>query len=705
MTDNGNTSRNTYTKIRLTDRLTRRGAMEEIGIGGPIRTGGRIEEEFLPQLQGKQGAQTYSEMRRNDPIIGAILFAVETVLRSVDWSPQPGGDTEADEKATAFLESNLIDMSHTWNDFTDDILSIVVHGWAWFNTVYKLRRGENAKPHSQFDDGLLGWRKFSIRAQEGLDEWQFDEHGGVEGMWHAAPPANQRVFIPIQNSILFRTRHERGSPEGYSLLRNAYRPWYAKKTIEWLEGVGVERDLVGLGIITPAMDTDWQSGSTARTEALAILERLRVDEQGGIMLPPPQGPDDHQKWHFELIGSPGSKLFDTNAIINRYANEIAVSVLAGVIRFGLSGVGTYNLAENMLDLFQLALNGILNGIKDTLNRFAVAPLFTLNGSAFAGITARPTLMHSGVTKRDVVKVAASLSTLVKNGIITPDDELEAHMRTNFGLPDRVPETSREMPKPDQSQPKDSGGSTAPEKESAIEPYSPSQLPDMTDDDWPTHASTSEEDEDTDWYDDNPDPEPQGWRRIFGRGPRKTPLSRVRTQARAGSAAMDTLAAQFKAGTITRGQFITGFQVQVRDSMNTALSMAQRRLTPATRAIPRATRNLATQYANRQLGYARGLMSEMDGLSQAKLAQRAKLYTNSSEGLYHTVVRDGAKPEMQATWRLGEAEHCPDCLSREDKSWRADELPWVPRDGQSQCLGNCRCWVQYTKSKPGDAVVA
>ncbi|WP_155274431.1 hypothetical protein [Piscirickettsia salmonis] len=45
---------------------------------------------------------------------------------------------------------------------------------------------------------------------------------------------------------MFRTTSRKGNPEGRSILRNAYQPWYYKKNLESIESIGIERNLVGL---------------------------------------------------------------------------------------------------------------------------------------------------------------------------------------------------------------------------------------------------------------------------------------------------------------------------------------------------------------------------------------------------------------------------------------------------------------------------
>lgn len=131
-----------------------------------------------------------------------------------------------DQEAADFLESCLGDMSQPWSDVISEILSFLVYGWSFHEIVYKRRDGDSPDPvrRSRYADGRIGWRKLPIRAQDSLLEWQFDEAGGLQAMVQSPPPSYERLVIPIDKALLFRTEVSRGNPEGRSILRNAYRP-------------------------------------------------------------------------------------------------------------------------------------------------------------------------------------------------------------------------------------------------------------------------------------------------------------------------------------------------------------------------------------------------------------------------------------------------------------------------------------------------
>ena len=133
--------------------------LDELGVTGLEQTGGRIHEEFLPQLQGKRGVQVFKEMRDNDPTVGAMLFAIEMLIRQVEWRVEPASESPEDQAAAEFVDGCFEDMSVTWDDTLSDILSMLVFGFSVLEEVYKVRDGRQEDPtlSSKFDDGRIGW--------------------------------------------------------------------------------------------------------------------------------------------------------------------------------------------------------------------------------------------------------------------------------------------------------------------------------------------------------------------------------------------------------------------------------------------------------------------------------------------------------------------------------------------------------------------
>jgi hypothetical protein len=116
-----------------------------------------------------------------------------------------------------------------------------------------------------------------------------------------------------------------------------------------------------------------------------------------------------------------------------------LSVLAQFIMLGMSQVGSYALSQTQGDLFVLAAQAFLGAVASVINRYAVARLMELN--AFPGITGLPEVVFSPVGVPKLAELAAFVNQLVDKEVLTPDAELERHLRQVAGLPAPVVEIS------------------------------------------------------------------------------------------------------------------------------------------------------------------------------------------------------------------------------------------------------------------------
>lgn len=415
----------------------------ELGTTGLKRTGGYLDEEFLPALRGRKGVQVYREMGDNDPITGALLYAITQLLRNVDWPVIPAGKTKEDTEAAKFVEECMDDMSHTWDDFIVEALSCLQYGWAWHEIVWKKRVGpyqRDGKSRSKFTDGKVGIRRLPIRAQETLQRWAFDEDGNVKGMIQLAPPDYKLRVMPIERSLLFRYGAHKGSPEGRSMLRNSYRPWFYKKRLEEFESVGVERDLAGLPMVTVPSDYLRAAKGTDQGKMVEAMRKMvrsvRRNEQEGLVFPAAYDPDTNQPlFKMELLGSGGARQFSTNELIQRYEQRQLMTVLADWIIVGHQGsTGTYNLHVDKTGIFRAGVNSITQSLADVLNRHLIPRLFAMNG--WRPKNGLPTIQPTNVDAPDLGQLSQFLGATQQLGFNWgPDADMERFLRHAAGMPE------------------------------------------------------------------------------------------------------------------------------------------------------------------------------------------------------------------------------------------------------------------------------
>ena len=406
---------------------------KELGRTGLPIYGGVIYSEFLPELQGQKGVHVYTEMSENDATVGAIMFAIKMLIRQAKWSVQAQGKEEVDERAAEFVESCLHDMQSTWTDTISEILSFLTYGWSVHEIVYKRRMGRSKDPRleSKFDDGLIGWQKLPIRAQESLYQWIYDENDNLIAFEQMPAPRYQIIRIPVEKLLMFRTESRKDNPEGRSILRNAYRAYYFKKRIEEIEGIGVERDLAGFPVLTaPEGVNVWDSANAPLLQLCNdFVKNIRRDAMEGLTMP--------AGWELKLLSTGGSRQFDTTAIIQRYNVAIAQTVLADFLFLGHENVGSFALSSDKTELFAMAIGAYLDMIAEVFNRTAIPRLIEINRKSFAKLQEYPKLIHGDIETRELSSLSEFLKTTVGLGLITPDDELENYLREQAELPTKV----------------------------------------------------------------------------------------------------------------------------------------------------------------------------------------------------------------------------------------------------------------------------
>ncbi|MBU2249779.1 MAG: MerR family DNA-binding transcriptional regulator, partial [Gammaproteobacteria bacterium] len=91
----------------------------ELGDTGLSRWGGSVDQAHLTELTGSAGWKLYREMRKNDPVIAAIFFAIEQSLKQASVRVKPASEKAADKKVAEFIDESRTDMSSSWSDTMD----------------------------------------------------------------------------------------------------------------------------------------------------------------------------------------------------------------------------------------------------------------------------------------------------------------------------------------------------------------------------------------------------------------------------------------------------------------------------------------------------------------------------------------------------------------------------------------------------------
>lgn len=413
---------------------------KQLGTSGLKRYGPYVYEEFLPELRWPRAGKIYQEMSDNDPVIGAILYLAEMLIRGTTWSVEAASTSEADVEAAKFLKECMDDMDMSWANTICEILSMLTYGFSFHEIVYKVRRGPNETSNrykSKYSDGRVGWRRIPIRAQTSLHEWEFNKEGDVTAFIQCAEPDFKIVRIPMTKGLLFRTRISRDNPEGKSLLRNAYRPWFFKKHFEEVEGIGIERDLAGFPVLTCPDGLDlWNDEDPnmvkLRSNAEQLVSSVRRDSEEGILLP--------YGWELKLLTSGSGRQINIGETIDRYDNRIAITMLSDIILIGNNKAGSFALADTKQTILGAALQAQLQNISDVFNSKAVPDLFSYNH--FPDITDLPKIVPGQIQTPSLKELALVLRSMGLN--IAGDMKLQNYLRHILNMPELDEATFNEV---------------------------------------------------------------------------------------------------------------------------------------------------------------------------------------------------------------------------------------------------------------------
>jgi hypothetical protein len=401
---------------------------------------GLRQDEFITELRGTRGTKKFREMRENDPIVGAILMAMDMMIRAVDWRIE--GE---DQAGNDFLESVINSMdTATFEEFISDVLSFLPYGFSVFEIVWKRRP----------EDGRIGIAKLAPRAQWTIDRFDTTDTGEITGVWQMA--TQKSVFIPYEKVLHFRTVSINDDPAGRSVLRSAFTSWYYQNKIKEIEAIAIERELNGLPMATVPSEylrADATPDQIAFVNSLKqILRDVRKNEQGYIIVPSDLYQDDDGRFtstkmvEIKLLTSQGTRDIDTGKTILRYQQDMARSVMADFVMLGANDRGSFALSESKADLFLRALEGFVDSIAGTLNRVLVPRLWAMNGMT----TPMPKITRGRIAPVQLDELGNFIQRLTLAGAdLFPDDVLDRHVRDVAGLP---PPDPNRPPRPAQVAP-------------------------------------------------------------------------------------------------------------------------------------------------------------------------------------------------------------------------------------------------------------
>lgn len=86
-----------------------------------------------------------------------------------------------------------------------------------------------------------------------------------------------------------------------------------------------------------------------------------------------------------------------------------------------------------------------------------------------------------------------------------------------------------------------------------------------------------------------------------------------------------------------------------------------------------------------------------------IAARTQLYANALGAAFNHGAVEAAEVDELIFWRLGACDHCTSCpVLAVSGPYTRNTLPTMPRDGVTECRGNCCCFLEFIR-RPGRRV--
>lgn len=388
-------------------------ATHELGVAYPSPYTSWTREEWNPKLRDKQGLREYYKMKRLDGTVRGALRLLKTPILAGRWFIEPASSSVRDTNIAKFVENNLFNgLNVSWTTLLGDILLFCEYGYMPFEKVYD----RNSK-------GEIVLRKLAPRHPLDIREWQYDDHGGPDGIVMEQTEIQDTIFIPIAKLANFSLEPEAGDMTGISVLRSAYKHYYYKDTFYKIDAIQKERHGIGVPVIKLPMGF-----SSADKKAADELGRnLRTNERAHVVLPP-----NWELMFAELSGQP----VDCLPSIDHHDRKIMANILAPFM-------DESNVDPKSTDIFYKSTRYIGLTVCDIFNRHIIPQLVDFNFMLGPDRKYPQLRVRRIGEQEDARTMSFSLRNLVGAGIVIPDDALEDFARKEIDLPPRDPDSARD----------------------------------------------------------------------------------------------------------------------------------------------------------------------------------------------------------------------------------------------------------------------
>lgn len=408
--------------------------------------------EQVPELRWPESVWTFARMGREDARVASVLRAIGLPIRRTTWRICPNG---ARDEVVAHVAADLglpiegddadkptprTKDRFSWQQHLQQALTAQQFGHAVFETVFVVA------------DGRAHLKRLAPRPQSTIAYWNVDRDGSLLSVQQWGPgmlstpgmvvlaPQIMGDSMPADRLVVYLREPEPGVWTGNSLLRPCFKHWKLKDELMRIEAAAARRHGIGVPVIT-GNDSDSED-ETRMGELLTIASNYRGGETAGLALTDGETFD---------VKAPTGTPMDPRRAIEYHDHAIATVALAHFLNLEGKG-GSYALASVQADTFVQSVQTVAGELCDAAQSQVVEAIVNWN---WGTDEPAPLLTFDEIGSRQDAS-AAALQMLVNAQLLTPDERLEAFLRSSTGLPAPDPESQREPAQPEP------GGDGAPE---------------------------------------------------------------------------------------------------------------------------------------------------------------------------------------------------------------------------------------------------
>lgn len=378
------------------------------------------DSEQSAELQWPQSVHIFDQMRRQDAEVGGVLRGLTLPVRRATWAIDQAGARPdvtaeiAEQLGLPVMGQPAIQPVRTrgrfsWAEHLRMALLSLPLGHMVFEQVYRID-----------PDGRARLRKLAPRMPRTLAKINVAQDGGLTSVeQYGLQGQGPLITIPVDRLVWYSNEQEGGNWQGLSVLRSCYKNWLLKDRFLRVWAMTVERN--GMGV--PVAEAAPNATPAQVADLNAMAEAFRAGEYSGAALPPGA--------KLTLQGVNGT-LPDIAAAVSYHDSQIAKNVLAQFLELGQSAHGSRALGQSMIDFFGLALDAIAKQVADVFNAHVIEDIVDLN---WGENEPAPRLVPPSPSEQQEL-LPEALGALIERGAITPDDDLEAWLRSRHKLPAR-----------------------------------------------------------------------------------------------------------------------------------------------------------------------------------------------------------------------------------------------------------------------------